>query len=89
MKQHAFSVIHITVSLLSFSHLLTFSSSSLINYTSIFCREVVEIKIYSKSLIIILKKNNGPKIEPCGILVLISNKSDSEFLNIAWFTFSR
>ena len=29
------------------------------------------------SLIIILK-NNGPKIEPCGIPVLISNKSDSD-----------
>ena len=34
----------------------------------------------TKSLIIILKIN-GPKIEPWGIPVLISNKSDSEFSN--------
>ena len=83
-------------SLLNFNHLLTFSSSSLIN-TSLSSREkssklkyIVVSSAYIKNLnllldltksLIIILKNNGPEMDPCGIPVLISNKSDSEFSN--------
>ena len=83
-------------SLLNFNHLLTFSSSSLINtslssrgkssklkyivVSSAYFKNLNLLLDLTKSLIIILK-NNGPKMDPCGIPVVISNKSDSEFSN--------
>ena len=86
MKQHAFSFIHIHASLLSFSHLLTFSSSSLINtslsssgkssklkyieVSSAYVKNLNLLLDLTKSLIITLK-NNGPKMDPYSISVLI------------------
>ena len=83
-----------TAGLLSFSHLLTFSSLLLIN-TSLFSigkssklKYIMVSSAYIKNLnllleltksLIMILKNNRPKIEPCGIPILTSNKSDSEF----------
>ena len=96
MKQHAFSLSTFTASLLSFNHFLTFSSPLLINISlfsigkssklkyivvsSAYIKNLNLLLELTKSLIVILK-NNGPNIEPWGIPVLISNKSDSEFSN--------
>ena len=88
MKQHAFSFIHIHESFLSFSYFLTFSlsssgKSSKLKYIVVSSAYIENLNLLlelTKSLIIILKYN-GPKLDPCGIPVLISNKSDSEFSN--------
>ena len=57
-----------------------FSKLKYIVVSSAYIKNLYLLLELTKSLILILK-NNGPKIEPCGIPVLISNKSHSEFSN--------
>ena len=57
-----------------------FSKLKYIVVSSAYIKNLYLLFELTKSLIIILK-NNGPKIEACGIPVLISNKSYSEFSN--------